>query len=292
MLVVADKTDEEKSKYNSNTRGRIQDKQVRLDLEPRFVVSYYEKPNEIRRFVYYSQLVDELNKKGSLPKKLRITNSEASLNELQIQEHFASIDELSKKIANDEKNAELYFARAMEYMLVQDFANSIDDFNKAISLNPAFTLAYFNLAVVYTKQLELKENMPEYDKKPENDISSLGGNTKKDANLSTSSTMLDASKYEYDLIVKNYSKVIELSPEFIYAYYNRAAVRYKQNDFRTAILDYNEALRRDKEFAEAYYNRGLARFQVKDKNRALDDMRKAGEMGIVEAYSIIKRMTE
>ncbi|MDR2955611.1 MAG: tetratricopeptide repeat protein, partial [Prevotella sp.] len=67
---------------------------------------------------------------------------------------------------------------------------------------------------------------------------------------------------------------------------------YKQGDYRAAILDYNEALRRDPQFAEAYYNRGLARFQVRDKDRGLEDMRKAGEMGIIEAYSIIKRMTE
>lgn len=104
--------------------------------------------------------------------------------------------------------------------------------------------------------------------------------------------MLDPGKMEYDLIVKNYSKVIELNPEFVYAYYNRAEIRYKQNDFRAAILDYNEAIRRDPQFAEAYYNRGLARFQIKDKDRALDDMRKAGELGVIEAYSIIKRMTE
>lgn len=291
LLVVADKTEEEKSKYENNTRGRIQNQQVKLNLEPRFIVTYYEKPNDLRRFVYYSQLVDAINKKTVLPKKLRITNSEASLNELQIQEHFRSIDELSGKIANEPVNPDLYFGRAMDYMLVQDFASAIEDFKKAIDLDPKFTLAYFNLAVVYTKQLDLKENVPEYDKKSEQaDLSSLGGG-KKDITLPTS-IMLERGKTEYELILKNYAKVIELNPEFVYAYYNRAEIRYKQNDFRAAILDYNEALRRDPGLAEAYYNRGLNRFQVKDKNRALDDMRKAGEMGVVEAYSIIKRMTE
>ena len=214
------------------------------------------------------------------------------MNELQIQEHFRSIDELSGRIANDPTNADLYFARAMDYMLVQDFASSIEDFNKAISLNPKFTLAYLNLAVVYTKQLDLKENIPDYDKKSEQpDLLSLGGVKKESAPLPTS-IIPDRGKSEYELILKNYNKVIELNPEFVYAYYNRAEIRYKQNDFRAAILDYNEALRRDPGFAEAYYNRGLSRFQVKDKNRALDDMRKAGEMGVVEAYGIIKRMTE
>lgn len=291
LLVVADKTVEEKNKYGSNTRGRIQNKQVDLALEPRFVVTYYERPSELRGFVYYSQLVDAMNKKNVLSKKLRLANKEASLNELQVEEHFASIGNLSKEIADKPNNADLYFARAMDYMLVQDFTSSIEDFKKAIELNPNFTLAYFNLAVVYTKQLELNENVLEYEKKTEQaELSSLGG-VKKDSKL-PSTILLDPGKKEFELIINSYNKVIELNPDFVYAYYNRADVRYKQNDFRAAILDYNEAVRRDPGFAEAYYNRGLSRFHIKDKNRALDDMRKAGEMGIVSAYSIIKRMTE
>lgn len=69
-------------------------------------------------------------------------------------------------------------------------------------------------------------------------------------------------------------------------------MQYDLLNYRSAILDYNAAINYDPEFAEAYYNRGLSRFYMKDKNKALDDMRKAGELGIQEAYSIIKRMAE
>jgi tetratricopeptide (TPR) repeat protein len=68
-------------------------------------------------------------------------------------------------------------------------------------------------------------------------------------------------------------------------------LRCAQRDFRAAILDYNEAIERDPEFAEAYFNRGLARLSQGDSNRGITDLSKAGELGIVNAYSIIKRMT-
>lgn len=291
LLMVADKSDEEKSKFDNKTRGRIQNRQIKIEPQPRFIVSYYEKANEMQNSVYFSLLIDQMNKKEVLPRKLLLTKSEAPLNELQVKEHFESIDDLSKRI-EEKPSADLYFGRALDYMLVQDFTNSVEDFKKAIELNPQFSLAYFDQAVVYTKLLELKENATDYDKNPDQlDLS----NANADKNKQSSGLGLNniaPDRLEYDAIVKNYGKIIELNPEFIYAYYNRAEIRFRQQDFRAAILDYNEAIRRDPEFAEAYYNRGLARFYIKDVERALEDMRKAGELGIVEAYSIIKRLTE
>ena len=77
----------------------------------------------------------------------------------------------------------------------------------------------------------------------------------------------------------------------VYDYFIRAKMRFAQRDFRAAIVDYNEAIERDPEFAEAYYNRGLARLSQGDVNRGIADLSKAGELGIYNAYSIIKRMT-
>ena len=62
-------------------------------------------------------------------------------------------------------------------------------------------------------------------------------------------------------------------------------------DFRAAIADYNEAILRDPEFAEAYFNRGLARLSQGDATHGIADLSKAGELGILNAYGIIKHMT-
>jgi tetratricopeptide (TPR) repeat protein len=93
------------------------------------------------------------------------------------------------------------------------------------------------------------------------------------------------------MIIRDYDMVIKLNPGFIYAYFNRGNLLCAQRDFRAAIQDYNEAILRDPDFAEAYFNRGLARLSQGDANRGIADLSKAGELGIINAYSIIKRMT-
>ena len=50
-LVVYDKEEERKSKYNSEIRGRVQDRNVRVDLEPMFVLTYYEKADPVKKLV-------------------------------------------------------------------------------------------------------------------------------------------------------------------------------------------------------------------------------------------------
>ncbi|RHJ81912.1 tetratricopeptide repeat protein [Parabacteroides sp. AM08-6] len=299
-LVVYDKEDERKSKYQNEFRGRVQDKNVRVDLEPQFILTYYEKVDPIKKLVYYDKTVEEYNARMLLSRKLRITNEEAALTEDQVAVHFASIDELSAKIASQPNNADLYFGRALDFMLVQDFSEAIKDYTKAIELNPDFALAYFNRAVVRYKQLDY--NMSQIVDADDNlsamsmDLkigknSSISNNIKKPSDSASARLKDNKRAYEHEMITRDYDMAIKLNPGFVYAYFNRGNLRCALRDFRAAILDYNEAIRRDPEFAEAYFNRGLARLSLGDINQGIADLSKAGELGIINAYSIIKRMT-
>lgn len=295
-LVVYDKEDERKSKYNSEIRGRVQDRNVRVDLEPQFLITYYEKVDPVKQLVYYNEMLENYNNRSVLGRKLRLTNQEAALIEDQIAEHFASINEYSSKIQADPKNADVYFGRGMDFLLVQDFAEAMNDFGKAIELRPDFAIAYFNRAVVRYKQLEymLANEQPEVsslDNLPSMTVDLFTG--KKSGQQSGAAAPLKDNKkaYQYEMIVHDYDKVLELNPDFVYAYFNRGNLRCAQRDYRAAVIDYNEAIRRKPDFAEAYFNRGLTRLYLGDTERGIADLSKAGELGIIDAYSIIKRMT-
>ena len=300
-LVVYDKEQERKSKYQSEVRGRVQDRNVHVDLEPQFVLTYYEKADPVKKLVYYDKMVEDYNGQMVLKRKLRITNEEAALTEDQIAVHFASIDEYSAEIERDPNNANAYFGRAMDFMLVQDFSEAIKNFSEAIERDPSFTMAYFNRAVERYKQLMYTQSQQAskdtYDLSGSGMNLNIGKSAQSQVNANTSvdlrSAMLKDNKraYEHEQIMRDYDMVIKLNPGFVYAYFNRANLRCAQRDFRAAIVDYNEAIERDPEFAEAYYNRGLARLSQGDVNRGIADLSKAGELGIYNAYSIIKRMT-
>ena len=96
-LVVYDKEQERKSKYQSEVRGRVQDRNVHVDLEPQFVLTYYEKADPVKKLVYYDKMVEDYNGQMVLKRKLRITNEEAALTEDQIAVHFASIESIRRR---------------------------------------------------------------------------------------------------------------------------------------------------------------------------------------------------
>jgi tetratricopeptide (TPR) repeat protein len=178
-------------------------------------------------------------------------------------------------------------------MLVQDFAEAIKDYTKVVEADPSFAMAYFNRAAVRYKQLEYTLSQQLSSAGPGNAQSamSLNLNTRNPAVIPAPAEKNSNRAYEHELVIRDYDMVIRLNPGFIYAYFNRGNLFCAQRDFRAAIQDYSEAILRDPDFAEAYFNRGLSRLSQGDANRGIADLSKAGELGIINAYSIIKRMT-
>ncbi len=288
LLVVADEDTSQKSKYQRQSRGKVQNMRAPVELEPKFILTYYERDYEVRRPVYYSETIDRANKELYLTWLLKVTNNEASLNELQIQTHFRSIDNFSGRIEHESANAALYFGRGMDFMLVQDYENALKDMSRVLELMPDMLVAHFAKAIIRTKQIEydhLIEQPLLMDAQSGIDLPDPGKMPGK-AKLPEIST----KSIEYEEILKEYEKIISLNPGFIYAYYNRAEIFSLEKDFRAAIADYTKAIELEPQFAEAYFNRGLSRLSIGESEEGLDDLRKAGELGVVQSYSIIKRM--
>jgi tetratricopeptide (TPR) repeat protein len=300
-LVVYDREEEIKSSYKNEIRGRVQDRQVKVDLQPQFILTYYEKTEDIdRTAARYNKMISDYNARMILKMQLKATNDEAALTDQQAEYHFKSIDDYSLTVDRNSNDADAYFGRALDFMVLQDLSEAIDDYSRVIALDPNFVLAYFNRAVVRYKQMEI-ENIND---KNTNDLSlnltSNPANSKfpdaaytksqKD-NLSQPTEPAGKRSYSYEQIMQDYSMVIQLNPDFVYAYFNRGNLHCLRKDYKAAIADYNEAVNRNPEFAEAYYNRGLTRLYLGETNKGIADLSRAGELGMADAYSIIKKMT-
>jgi tetratricopeptide (TPR) repeat protein len=152
-IVVAD-NDGIDEKYKNDYRGRVQDRNVTIVPQPMFVLTYYEKQNDVKRPVYYYKYIDELNSTHTYPGNLLITNDEAALTESLANKHFASIDEHTSAIVENPDDVHKRFARALDFYLVQDLDNALVDLGEAIKCEPHFFLSYFNRAVVRYKEME------------------------------------------------------------------------------------------------------------------------------------------
>jgi tetratricopeptide (TPR) repeat protein len=255
-------------RYGLNSvRGRIQDRNFTVDLQHPFVLTYYEKSDQVHQNIYFEKSLSDFNRAGLLSRRLKVVSDEPMLTEDQVQAHFASIDDYSRLLSQNPDQVIYYFGRSLDFMLVQDYQNAIDDLNQVLMRRGDFILAYFNRAVLRLRQLEVQDREA----------------------ISASDRDLTRRKMDYDLVMRDLDKVIELSPTFVYAYFNRASVSAELNNFDAALADLNKAIELYPSFAEAYYNRGLIYLRQGRTKAGTNDLSQAGELGLAQAYSVLKR---
>ncbi|MCL2596203.1 MAG: tetratricopeptide repeat protein [Paludibacter sp.] len=254
---------------NDSLRGNVQDKYANIKLEKNFELNYYSRNDEIRRTPLYYLYLEQYNKGNKTNGTLKLTNRELPLTEDLIKTHFDRIEQLTKQIA-DAPTANLYFDRAINFALVKDFISSIDDLNRTLELKPDFMLAFFERANVRYKSLEISTNQT-YGNEDERKIAQK------------------QRQYDYELMMSDYDKVISIALDFGFAYFNRANALCSVRSFTDAVDYYSRAIEKEPDFAEAYFNRGIANLYLANEQQGLDDLSKAGELGIVEAYNLIKR---
>jgi len=180
-----------------------------------------------------------------------------------------------KDTKHNDLTADVTLQRAIEETNLQLFNDAIEDYNKTTELDTGMAVAYFARGVDLCREIEM-----------------LGRFTDDGQYTLINNTyhvVTDQKNEKYKKALSDFSKVISMEPEFSYAYYNRAYIKYKLQDFSGAIDDYNMALQIDDDFADAYYNRGLLLFCLHDNLNACKDFSKAGELGVTEAYAVIKR---
>ncbi|MCF0164139.1 MAG: tetratricopeptide repeat protein, partial [Bacteroidales bacterium] len=85
------------------------------------------------------------------------------------------------------------------------------------------------------------------------------------------------------------TKAKQLAPDYPYIYYNLGNLYCLSNDLPESILQYTKAIEINPYIGEAYYNRGLVQIYLKDKEKGCMDLSTAGELGIADAYSVIKK---
>ena len=62
-------------------------------------------------------------------------------------------------------------------------------------------------------------------------------------------------------------------------------------DLTSALSAYSKAIDLKPDFGEAYYNRGYLYMRLGNKDAGVENLSKAGELGIVPSYNLLKRMT-
>jgi len=83
---------------------------------------------------------------------------------------------------------------------------------------------------------------------------------------------------DYIGAIEDCNKAIELDPNYAMAYNNRGLAKAGLQDYRGAMADYTQAIELDPKLALAYNNRGNAKYELKDYMGAMADYTQAIEL--------------
>lgn len=187
---------------------------------------------------------------------------------------------LQGRQAASQSSAVDYMTMGMKLFEAQDFMEAIISFNKAIEQDRSNFKAYY-----------------------------MRGNIKK---------LFE----DHHGAMKDFNMAIELNPKDFEAYYERGNVKFALQDYYGAIADYTRTIELNENFVEAYYKRGQAKHQLEAYGDAINDcskiieinpknvdayflrgilrlehgqieggcldLSKAGELGDLKAYEVIK----
>jgi len=98
------------------------------------------------------------------------------------------------------------------------------------------------------------------------------------------------SKQMYNESVAEYGKAIEINPQYMEAYYNRALVQGYLGNFEQAIADFTKVLEIDPKRADVYYNRAVAYFRMNDFDKSWADVAASETMGFRPNSAFLKEL--
>lgn len=277
LLTIDNDTRPEEDYNNKSIRGRVQDRNITIDVEPMFFLSYYNTTSELKEKGYYIADVDEINASRQLRFLLQVTNHAPALSDESIaRQHFNSIDYYNGYLATHTPRAVDFFGRAMDFMTMRDYEAAIKDFSRAIELTPDWSLPYLMRSVARYNARVTRNKAEADNADPVTQISA--------------EVAAATSRAEMSDILADIDRVIELSPRMPFAYFNKADMLLEAGDLTSAIAAFTRAIELKPDFGEAYYNRGYAYMKLGNKDAGTADLSKAGELGILPSYNLLKRM--
>ena len=268
-----------KPEYANRQRGHIQNDNVEVEPMPMFTLSYYAQDNKLNGSTYYIREIGDINASRLLPGMLTLINGETQLREDDIQRHFADIEYYNSLLSTAKPRSVDYFARGLDYLLVKNPDAAVSDADNAIALSPEFALAYMLRADAHFMQYRMAQAK-------DADLLAEAPDAKSKALLRERQDVTMLGKMLVDL-----DQVIKLSPKNVYAHYNKGNVYMLEGDYTAAISCYSHAIELKPDLAEAYYNRGLMYLRMGNKPLGIADLSKAGELGVLPSYNVLKRMT-
>lgn len=250
QLVTVSNTEETPLAFNDRIKGRVQDRDVTVETQQSFLLSFTDSPHSLKSTSNYFRDLDTFNASRYISYPLYLTPG-SGVADGNYDSIFSIANQFEAAANSAESRPADWLALGVARTMLRDYDAAILALDEAIRRLPQFTMAYLQRA---------------YAKSASDDI------------LRMKSALAD------------YDKVLSLAPTLIYAHFNKGNIYYAMGDYTSALQSYSDAIVIDPTFAPAIYNRGLTYLRMGNRRQAFADLSKAGELGVLQSYNLLKRM--
>ncbi|MDR2423809.1 MAG: tetratricopeptide repeat protein [Prevotellaceae bacterium] len=257
--------------------NKLENKRIVYMLQPQFKFTEGAPASELALDKqYFFPLTDSFLKKEGL-ETVNLANRNIELDGYETNK-LDSISEILTTAASDRDKALGFFIKGMAQGQIKQYSSAINYYNKAIELDPQNIFYYLNRSVSQSEMIEFISNM-------ESSMPKLSV----DNNLVGTGSVSTRQTYNYKDAFDDLDKLAALNSDFAYMHYNRGNLLCLSNKMTEAIDAYTVAIKQYPHFAEAYFNRGLVSIYLRDTEKGCIDISKSGELGVSDAYSVIKK---
>ena len=189
-----------------------------------------------------------------------------------------------------------FFLRALCESAQKQFNSSLGNYSKAVESSAeraSERLTQFDdyyAAFYYMNRGVLRADMIEFIASIESNVQVLtmddSGNTRARVKDQVNRS------YDYGDAIQDMQAAAEILPDIPYIYFNLGNLYCLSKEHVKSIENYTKAIELYSYMGDAYFNRGLVLIYLKDKEKGCIDLSRAGELGVQDAYGVIKKYCE
>lgn len=161
-----------------------------------------------------------------------------------------------------------------------EYVESLLNLNKAIEVDPNYAAAYYLRGNIKDKFDDRHGSMKDYNLAVEKNP--------KFAEAFFARGNVKMKLQDYYGAIDDYTAAIVINENYVEAYYNRGKAKQFLQAYQDAINDCTKIIQINPKSIDAYYMRGILRMEFGDMKNGCLDLSKAGELGDLKAYELIK----
>ncbi|MDE6792825.1 MAG: tetratricopeptide repeat protein, partial [Muribaculaceae bacterium] len=142
LVTVSDAVESQLS-YNEKIKGRVQDRNVQVEAEPLYALSFNPAPLTLRSVSNYFRELDDLNNRHIINRQFYLNAGiPSSGDESFTVDLFKYADDLNSLIASGRDRPVDHLALGVTYTMLKNYPEAVVQLSKAIDMDNRFTVAY------------------------------------------------------------------------------------------------------------------------------------------------------